>query len=329
MCSADDLRVVGWVAAHDIPCWAWGVVTIAVVLWLAAFVLWLRDNGLCPFGGLPNLVRLMSATPPTRVVLPVAVDSADFSLPAGFPPVTNLCFWSAGERTYNGMAVASSSPSGLQGTIVPFDPLVNNDEDSDERFGECETKTAYLKPGWRYAVTLSYSGTDPEYNDYPRSRRAIFEAGSIYSEPDGEHFTWSGQYADKVREEEEFHLQQLKGLVPDDQGGQGDCFTTKGIKYFITQQAVSNANIVTSTWIVKGTSKQEAEQNADMVINEAVANEIRESFRIRQADRGFREYTVKQRVNFNAAFRYHCAYEQEYGPRPANNVHPAYAEGGN
>ena len=171
------------------------------------------------------------------------------------------------ERMHDGTAVVSSSVSGMQGTVVPFDPLVNNDEDSnpyndasadpdgdsltnaeecdiglnpcnddsdgdgvkdaaeiaqgsdpadptDEgrpgsrvavsflfgdpsgshsekyrleitpvsgqgecpasfswlnaNYDECETKTAYLKPGWRYEVTLSHAGTDPEYNGSPR-----------------------------------------------------------------------------------------------------------------------------------------------------------------
>ena len=67
----------------------------------------------------------------------------------------------------------------------------------------------------------------------------------------GELFTWTGQYARQIREEEEFHLKQDRGEVSSEQGGQGDCFTVRGIKYFIEEQARTNANIATSTWIVK------------------------------------------------------------------------------
>ena len=38
----------------------------------------------------------------------------------------------------------------------------------NERFGACETKTAMLKPGWRYEVRLKHAGTDPDYSQTPR-----------------------------------------------------------------------------------------------------------------------------------------------------------------
>ena len=155
-----------------------------------------------------------------------------------------------------------------------------------------------------------------------------FEEGSIYTEPDGQNFTWTGQYADKVRAEEEFHIKQVRGEVPTSQGGQGDCYTIKGLKYFVSQQAISNQNVVTSTWIVKGETRQEAEDNADAVIARAVNQELAESLRIRFEDRGFMEYSVKRHLNYNAAYRYHCSYEEAYGSNPINHVHPAYVKEG-
>lgn len=155
-----------------------------------------------------------------------------------------------------------------------------------------------------------------------------FEQGSICTEPDGVNFTWTGQYADKIRAEEEFHIKQVKGEVPTSQGGQGDCYTIKGLKYFISQQAISNQNVVTSTWIVKGKTRQEAEDNADAVIANAVKQELVESLKIRFADRGFMEYAVKRHLNYNAAFRYHCSYEETYGSNPINHSHPAYVSEG-
>ena len=38
----------------------------------------------------------------------------------------------------------------------------------NESYGECETKTAMLKAGWRYEVRLSHAGTDPDYDSSPR-----------------------------------------------------------------------------------------------------------------------------------------------------------------
>ena len=38
----------------------------------------------------------------------------------------------------------------------------------NERYGECETKTGMLKPGWKYEVRLRHAGTSPNYDDTPR-----------------------------------------------------------------------------------------------------------------------------------------------------------------
>ena len=37
----------------------------------------------------------------------------------------------------------------------------------NEAYGECETKTAMLKPGWKYEVRLRHAGTSPAYNGTP------------------------------------------------------------------------------------------------------------------------------------------------------------------
>ena len=152
------------------------------------------------------------------------------------------------------------------------------------------------------------------------------DAGLIMTEPSetDELFTWTGQYARQIREEEEFHLKQDRGEVSSEQGGQGDCFTVRGIKYFIAEQASTNANIATSTWIVKGATEAEAVRNSEQVIAAALAREIAVSRTIWEADRGFRELTVKEHVDYNAAYRYHCTYQNVYGSQPVNNVHPAY-----
>ena len=150
--------------------------------------------------------------------------------------------------------------------------------------------------------------------------------GLITSEPSepGEFFTWSGQYADKILEEEEFHLKQFRGEVPLEQGGQGDCYTVKGLKYFIAQQARTNVNIATSTWIVKGCTAEEAEENCRQVIQEAMENEMAVSRQIMESDKGFRELKAKEHAGYNAGWRYHCTYLQTYGPSPKNHTHPAY-----
>ena len=150
--------------------------------------------------------------------------------------------------------------------------------------------------------------------------------GLITSEPSepGEFFTWSGQYADKILEEEEFHMKQFRGEVPLEQGGQGDCYTVKGLKYFIAQQAKTNVNIATSTWIVKGDTAEKAEENCRQVIQAAMEKEMAVSKQIMDSDKGFRELKAKEHVGYNAGLRYHCTYLQKYGASPKNHTHPAY-----
>ena len=140
---------------------------------------------------------------------------------------------------------------------------------------------------------------------------------------------WTGQYKQKILKEERFHLKQLRGEVPGDMGGQGDCFTVKGIKYFIARQARNNRDIDVVTWRVRGNSAQAAEENAQGVIKNAINNEIEESNKIMLLDKGFVELTAKAHVGYNAAFRYHCTYQNVYGENPVNHVHPAYQNGQN
>ena len=61
----------------------------------------------------------------------------------------------------------------------------------NENYGECETKTAILKPGWRYEVRLHHAGTDPAYVQTPRPdydytlEIADAPASVAVSDPDG------------------------------------------------------------------------------------------------------------------------------------------------
>ena len=51
----------------------------------------------------------------------------------------------------------------------------------NEAYGECETKTAMLKPGWKYEVRLHHAGTSPTYNGTPKPDYdyALTIAGSL------------------------------------------------------------------------------------------------------------------------------------------------------
>lgn len=82
----------------------------------------------------------------------------------------------------------------------------------NENYGECETKTVLLKPGWKYKLELHHAGTDPEYKGDPNpdyDYQLEYVAGSdlvgiIVDDPDGlfggndnsgESFTGEGKIA--------------------------------------------------------------------------------------------------------------------------------------
>ncbi|MDO5319433.1 MAG: hypothetical protein Q4G65_12465 [bacterium] len=139
-------------------------------------------------------------------------------------------------------------------------------------------------------------------------------------------FTWTGQYAAQIREEELFHLRQFRGEVPVSEGGLADCWTVRGIQYYIRQLAASYSFIDVGTWTVRGSTADEARSRTLGVIANAVQNELVESSRIMNLDstRGHMELKAKERINYNACFRYHCTYRGKYGANPVRELHPAY-----
>ena len=139
-------------------------------------------------------------------------------------------------------------------------------------------------------------------------------------------FTWTGQYAAQIREEELFHLRQFRGEVPVEQGGLADCWTVRGIQYYIRQLAASYSFIDVGTWTVRGSTADEARNRALGVIAAAIQEERQTSSGIMNLNRAYMELKAKDHVNYNACWRYHCTYEREqgYGPNPQRVLHPAY-----
>ena len=184
-----------------------------------------------------------------------------------------------------------------------------------------ENKTTYSDA--KYYPAGDYYYCQIEFKEYEKDND-----GEVWTEPilPGRPFCWTGQYADKVRAEEDFHIMQLRGKVSLDQGGQGDCYTVMGLKYAIEQQAKTNSNIFTSSWVVKGRTKNMAEKNANNVIICAINDEVKMSERTIKQNCGFRELKAKEseKVRYNAAWCYHCTYRSGYGDNPKHVIHPAY-----
>ena len=125
------------------------------------------------------------------------------------------------------------------------------------------------------------------------------------------------QYAEENAKEEAYHEKQWLGQVDVNHGGQGDCFTAKGIKWWIGW-------IGEGPWYTYGSTPEEAYARAIEKVNDGEPKEWDKSVEINTADRGFVELKAKEYAGYNAAFKYHCTYESIYGPNPVNHHHPAY-----
>lgn len=155
------------------------------------------------------------------------------------------------------------------------------------------------------------------------------ERGLIYSKPSatGRLFDCTSQYRAEIEKEENFHLDQFLGAVPRSQGGLDDCYTTNGIKYFISQQAKKNEHIAVSTWIVTGSTPSVAKALAEEVIRVAISQEIVESLYIETNEqrKAFSEFKAKEHAGYNAAWRYHhCTYRDCPKDPICSPVHKAY-----
>ena len=132
----------------------------------------------------------------------------------------------------------------------------------------------------------------------------------------------SSQYAAEIGEEEMFHKKQWEASVPVEQGGSGDCFTVRGLRWF----AQRNSICITLAHgdYVYGESRDDAYQKAWRLVLDSEAREVEKSRSIYRDRRGFREWKAKEHAGYNAAFKYHCTYQDKYGESPTNIVHDAY-----
>jgi len=128
------------------------------------------------------------------------------------------------------------------------------------------------------------------------------------------------QYKEEVEREEQYHKKQWMGEVSSDNGGQADCYTGTGIKYFME----TYRNIPCVPCYIYGNTASDAYEGAFALLLECEAIERDVSNLITKLDTGFIEFKAKQHVGYNAAFRYHCTYQNKYGSNPQNHVHPAF-----
>jgi len=128
------------------------------------------------------------------------------------------------------------------------------------------------------------------------------------------------QYVEETEKEETFHKGQWEGTVPTSEGGTGDLYTATGCKYWFGKQDDDQ-------YYGEGATAEEAENNATYLMSIACFKEETQSRSIWSKDSfAFIEVGAKKHAGFNAAWMYHCMYEEKYGQaeKQVNYSHPAH-----
>ena len=129
----------------------------------------------------------------------------------------------------------------------------------------------------------------------------------------------SDQYSVETQREEEFHMMQWEGTVPVEQGGSGDCFTVHGLRWF----AVTSFGLEEGDYAY-GVTAGGAVAAACQILRASIAAEVTESQRVDGERRNFKEYHAKAYAGYNAAWKYHCCYQEGDVEVPTNVIHSAY-----
>lgn len=134
-----------------------------------------------------------------------------------------------------------------------------------------------------------------------------------------ERFDLTSQYRDLFQKEEEYHAQQFKGEVGFEQGGCKDLWSIDGIKWWLSYVGVQPIKFY-------GNSAQEARDNANKAVMDAVTKENRFCLDLLDKRGPLMEYAAKKAVGFKEAYTFPCAYPEwkniTFPPYPQK--HPAY-----
>ena len=138
------------------------------------------------------------------------------------------------------------------------------------------------------------------------------------------------QYGGQMEEEERYHCDQFDGRVDVAHGGNPDLFTAKGAVYW-ARQANFYGLLEASNVIVQGNDVYVIGDACDAILSiaseikrQAIDEEFSKSWKYVRARRNWTEYQAKKKVNYSAAWRYHCTYGNGSESEPTYKKHPAY-----
>nr|MBO6295491.1 hypothetical protein [Schwartzia sp. (in: firmicutes)] len=139
-------------------------------------------------------------------------------------------------------------------------------------------------------------------------------------------FPVTHQYADETMVEELFHVDQVLANVSIDEGGLGDCYSAAGLRYHaeLYFRDAYGESLSASDFVVDDDSREGAKAFALEIATAAINLEIQVGGAVEAAKRKFSEFKAKQVAGHNAAYRYHCTYQEGTNATPENCIHPAF-----
>lgn len=169
-------------------------------------------------------------------------------------------------------------------------------------------------------VTVGWPDEHPEANVlvvHPEWQISITQNGSLYRAvvnlPQFERVpvpfdkdSVSDQYREETIKEEEYHIKQFMGTVSWEEGGEPDIFSVDKIYERLAERMNLVNEVVCSC---KGESKSAFTERLRTEIKAAVDEEFEISMNVIKANLWYREMKAKAHAGYNAAWKYHCTYE--------------------
>ena len=119
---------------------------------------------------------------------------------------------------------------------------------------------------------------------------------------------------------------EIEAHVSIDEGGLGDCYSAAGLRYHaeLYFRDAYGESLSASDFVVDDDSREGAKAFALEIATAAINLEIQVGGAVEAAKRKFSEFKAKQVAGHNAAYRYHCTYQEGTNATPENCIHPAF-----
>lgn len=171
-------------------------------------------------------------------------------------------------------------------------------------------------------VTVGWPDEHPEakvYPKFPECQVPIIEDGARYKAiVDLPQFvrviapfdkdSVTDQYREETIKEEEYHVKQFTGNVSWEEGGEPDIYSVNKVCERLTAGSNLTNGVIYS---YEGESKSAFTERVRKELQAEVDEEVRISQEVLDANLWYRELKAKTHAGYNAAWKYHCTYEDD------------------